>query len=189
MEESESVKSSEEESQSDSILDSRSDKSGDSKGSSDVEVDSEWSEADEIFGANTDEFETMRGRLSPEAQCRFEQLMVRAKNGKELLTKFGTIGVVIYYKALQYGTTFDENKLKAVFDSGILDEKSPIDQIVYEVLQGIKGSFDLLERVKPRKTKEAYQFLQMIYKLLPSDNKKLRRLTLEKNIPKLTSLV
>ena len=127
MEESESVKSSEEGSQSDSILDSRSDKSGDSKGSSDVDIDSEWSEADEIFGANTDELETMRGRRSPEAERRFQQLVTRAKNGKELLTKFGTIGVVIYYKALQHGTTFEENKLKAVFDSGILDEKSEID--------------------------------------------------------------
>ena len=126
MEESESVKSSEEGSQSDSILDSRSDKSGDSKGSSDLDVDSEWSEADEIFGANTDELGAMRGRLGPEAERRFEQLVTRQKNGRELLAKFGTIGVVIYYRALQYGTTFEMKKLKAVFDSGILDEKSEI---------------------------------------------------------------
>lgn len=98
--------------------------------------------------------------------------------------------MVIYYKAMQYGTTFDEQKLKAVYNSGIFDETNyDIDQIVYEVLSGIKKSFQLLEDGKERKTKEAYQFLKMIYRVLPSDNKKLRRLTLDKNIPKLTALI
>lgn len=74
MEASESVKSSDEAEQSDSILDSRSDKS-DSKNSSDIEVDSEWSEADEIFGANSDELEEQIRRESTQAQHRYDQLI------------------------------------------------------------------------------------------------------------------
>ena len=58
MEESESVKSSDEDD--DSILDSQSDKS-DSKNSSEIEVDSEWSEPDEIF--NGEELDELRTRM------------------------------------------------------------------------------------------------------------------------------
>ena len=57
MEESESIKSSDED---DSILDGCSDES-EIKSSSDIEIDSEWSEADEIFGAhNTDALDDLR---------------------------------------------------------------------------------------------------------------------------------
>ena len=40
---------------------------------------------------------------------------------------------------MQYGTTFDEKKLKSIYDSGIFDETDyEIDDIVYEVLQAIQ---------------------------------------------------
>ena len=56
--EGQEVKSSDEDD--DSILDSQSDKS-DSKNSSEIEVDSEWSEPDEIF--NGEELDELRTRM------------------------------------------------------------------------------------------------------------------------------
>jgi len=104
-----------------------------------------------------------------------------------VLNKYGKIGIVIYYRAMQHGTMFDRKMLKAIYDSGHDEEIT--DYFLYETLQATKRSFKIVSGSGERKTKEAFQFLKMINKILPSDLQKLRRLTLEKIIPKLTEIL
>ena len=104
-----------------------------------------------------------------------------------MLNKYGKLGIVIYYRALQHGTMFDRKKLKAIYDSGHDEEIT--DYFLYETLQATKRSFKIVSGSRESKTKEAFQFLKMLNKILPSDLQKLRRLTLEKIIPKLTEIL
>jgi hypothetical protein len=109
----------------------------------------------------------------------------RKRDAKDVLNRFGTVGVVLFYRSQQHGTEFDMKKSKRLVQNKQEKSRWTLEEMISHCLTVVGRSFEILEAIEHKETKEAYQALEMIYKIFPKDNSKLRRIALKKLIPNL----
>ena len=126
--------------------------------------------------------------MTDQERKRYFQLIKRKERAKEVLKKFGTIGVVLFYRSQQYGTKYDITKSMSVLKTDVdwIDvDGFMMDHFIKHCLIATMTSFEILRKEASSETKKAYQVLEMVYKMLPKDNQKIKRIALEKILPSL----
>jgi len=195
-----------EEADQDSILDSVSNDEDDKSES--FEVESEWSELDFCFADLDDVYEELSQQNEqhpPERQVNIDDVIDAMRReretAKELIKQFGTVAAVVLYRSSKHGSTFDKDLYRAL-DQRInaqlrepipLVLKNKVSHFVHRLCEVVCACFQKLKDDTETKESrislsEAYRFLSMLDKVLPVDQKKLRRITIEKTIPNLIKL-